>query len=184
MSTVAAVLGLASAAGLNAYATLFILGLGVRLEIVHFQSPVARFLADTPALVTLAILYLVEFAADKVPAVDHAWDTVHTFIRPLAGAAAAVAVVGGHGNEGWVVIAALVAGTTSLLFHGAKATGRLAISATTLGTGNWFVSLVEDAVAITGSILALLAPIAALFFLAVFVLLAVWFWRSRRAAAR
>ncbi|HHQ48014.1 MAG TPA: DUF4126 domain-containing protein [Acidobacteria bacterium] len=183
MSTVAAVLGLASAAGINAYATLFVLGLAVRLHVVDFQSHAARFFASTPALIVLGILYLLEFFADKIPAVDHVWDAIHTFIRPVAGAAAAIAVVGGHANEGWVIVAALVAGTTSLLFHGAKATGRLAVSATTLGTGNWFVSLIEDAIAITGSILALVVPVAALFFVLVLLLLALWFWRSRRAAA-
>jgi len=183
MSTLAAVLGLASAAGLNAYATLLVFGLCVRLEVVHFDSPAARFFAGTPALIVLAVLYLVEFFADKIPAVDHAWDVVHTFIRPLAGAAVAVAVVGGH-REGWVVLAAVVAGATSLLFHGAKATGRLAVSATTLGTGNWIVSLIEDALAFTGSLLALLAPVAAIIFLLLLIAAILWFWRSRRAAAR
>lgn len=182
MSTVATVLGLASAAGLNAYATLLVFGLCVRFDVVHFDSQAARFFASTPALIVLAVLYLIEFSADKIPAVDHAWDVIHTFIRPLAGAAVAVAVVGGH-REGWVVLAAVVAGATSLLFHGAKATGRLAVTAGTAGTGNWLVSLIEDAVAFTGSILALLAPIAAMLFVAVLLMLALWFWRSRRAAA-
>jgi len=183
MSTLAAVLGLASAAGLNAYATLLVFGLCQRFDVVSFDSAAARFFASTPALIALAILYLVEFFADKIPAVDHAWDVIHTFIRPLAGAAVAVAVVGGH-REGWVVLAAVVAGATSLLFHGAKATGRVAVSATTLGTGNWAVSLVEDLLAFAGSFLALLFPAAALILVLGLLLLAAWLWRRRRAVAR
>ena len=183
MSTLAAVLGLASAAGLNAYATLLVFGLCERFGVVHFDSPAARFFAGTPALIVLAALYLVEFFADKIPAVDHVWDVLHTFIRPLAGAAVAVAVVGGH-REGWVVLAAVVAGATSLLFHSAKATTRLAVSATTLGTGNWVVSLLEDALAFGGSLLALLLPVAALVFVLALLLLAAWLWRGRRAVAR
>ena len=40
------------------------------------------------------LLDAVEFVADKIPWVDTLWDTVHTFIRPLGGAAVAVASLG------------------------------------------------------------------------------------------
>ncbi len=181
MRTLVAALGLASAAGINAYATLLVLGLTVRFDLVPFDSDVAQFFARTWVLVVLALLYALEFVADKVPAVDHAWDAVHTFIRPLAGAAAAVAVVGGR-SEGWVVLAAVVGGVTSLLFHGAKATGRVAVTATTAGTGNVVVSLAEDVLAIGGSLLALLLPVLAV---VLFLVLLIWFLRirSRRRAA-
>jgi len=178
MTAVLSVLTLASAAGINAYATLLVLGLLVRFDLVHLTSPTAQFFAQDWVLVTLAVLYLVEFVADKVPAVDHAWDVVHTFIRPVAGAVAAIAVVGGHG-EGWVVIAAVLGGVTSLLFHGAKATGRLASSATTGGALNPILSILEDIFAFVASAFALLAPAVA-FALAAVAL--VWLLRRRRHA--
>jgi len=178
MTTILSALTLASAAGVNAYATLLILGLCVRFEIVPLQSSAAHFFAQPWVLALLGVLYVVEFVADKVPAVDHAWDVVHTVVRPLAGAAAAVAVVSGHG-EGWVVLAAVLGGATSLLFHGAKSTGRLATTAVGGGTFNWVVSLVEDVFAILASLLALLAPVIAV--IAV-VLVLVWLLRRRRHA--
>ena len=36
-------------------------------------------------LVAAAILYALEFVADKIPYVDSTWDAVHTAIRPTVG---------------------------------------------------------------------------------------------------
>lgn len=177
MTALITVLALASAAGVNAYATLFVLGLCVRLDLVALNSDAARFFAEPWVLAVLGALYLVELVADKIPAVDHVWDAVHTFIRPLAGAAAAVAVVGGS-KEGWVILAAVLGGATSLLFHGFKATGRVAVTAASGGTLNWVVSIVEDVFAIGASVLALLAPLLAM---ALVVLMLWWLLRRRRA---
>jgi len=179
VTSVLSALTLASAAGINAYATLLVLGLLVRFDLVPLTSPTAQFFAQDWVLVSLAVLYLVEFVADKVPAVDHAWDILHTFIRPVAGAVAAIAVVSGRG-EGWVVIAAILGGVTSLLFHGAKATGRLASSAATGGTMNPVLSVLEDVFAFVASAFALLAPVVA-FGLAGLALL--WLLRRRRRHA-
>lgn len=54
------------------------------------------------------------------------------------------------------------------------------VTASTAGTGNWLVSLLEDVVAFFMSLLSLLIPLlAGLAFLA-FVLLLVWVWRRRQ----
>lgn len=182
MSTLAALLAVASAAGINAYAALLVLGLCVRLGVAPLEGEVAGFFAETWVLILLGVLYAVEFAADKIPAVDHAWDVLHTFIRPLAGAAAAMAIVGGSG-EGWVILAAVLGGTTSLLFHGAKATSRVAVNAGSGGLLGWAVSLVEDVVAVLGALMGLLLPLAAVLGL-LLALLAVLFFRFRRTAAQ
>jgi len=183
VNTIVAVLGVASAAGINAYAALLALGLSVRFELVPFRSKAALFFAQDWVLIAVGLLYLVEFIADKIPAVDHAWDAIHTLIRPIAGAAAAVAIVSGSG-EGWVVLAALLGGATSLLFHTVKATGRVAVNAGTAGTLGWVVSLIEDAVAILGAVLALLWPVLALAALALIVPAATWLILRRRRRRR
>ncbi len=178
MTSVLSALTVASAAGINAYATLLVLGLCVRFDVVSLEGRTARFFADPWVLVALGLLYLVEFVADKIPTVDHAWDAIHTVVRPVAGALAAVAIVGGR-DEGWVVLAAILGGMTSLLFHGVKATGRVAVTTATGGAGNWLVSLVEDVVAFVGSLLGLLAPVVALL---VIVAAGLWLLRRRRRA--
>jgi len=171
VQTIAAILAMATASGINAYAALLAMGLTIRLELVPLHSKVSDFFAQDWVLIALGILYLVEFFADKVPVVDHVWDAVHTFIRPIAGAAAAVAIVTGR-DEGWVVLAALLGGATALLFHTAKATSRVAVNAASAGTLGWVASLVEDIVAIASALVALLWP--ALAVLAVIALIATW----------
>lgn len=181
MTTIAAVLGLASAAGINAYAALLALGLCVHFQLVPLGSKTALFFGEWWVLTILGALYLVEFFADKVPAVDHVWDVIHTVIRPVAGAAAAVAVVSGSG-EGWVVLAAILGGTTSLIFHGVKSTSRVAVNAGTGGTMGWLASLIEDVFAILSSALALFLPMLALALL-VATILAITYWMFRRKPA-
>ncbi len=181
MTALLSVLALASAAGVNAYATLLVMGCLVRTGIVSLQSPTAEFFGQTWVLVVLAVLYALEFVADKVPLIDHAWDAVHTFIRPLAGAAAAVAVVSGHSDQGWVLLAAVLGGATSFLFHGVKATARLGVTTVTGGTGNWLVSVVEDVGVVATSMAALLAPVLAVFIAATVL---IWLlWRKRHACS-
>jgi len=43
------------------------------------------------------LMYCIEFFADKIPGVDSAWDTLHTFIRIPAGAMLASSAVGDIG---------------------------------------------------------------------------------------
>lgn len=179
MQTIAAVLAMATASGINAYAALLAMGLTIRLEMIPLHSKVALFFAQDWVLIALGALYVVEFFADKVPVVDHVWDAVHTFIRPVAGAVAAVAIVTGR-EEGWVILAAILGGATSLLFHSAKATSRVAVNAASAGTLGWVASLIEDVAAIASALVALLMP--ALAILVVVLLLAGWLMlrRSRR----
>ena len=182
MNTIGAVLALASASGINAYAALLALGLSVRFDLVPLSGKVTDFFAQDWVLVLLAVLYLFEFFADKIPAVDHVWDVIHTFIRPVAGAAVAVAVVSGSG-EGWVVLAALIGGATALLFHTAKAAGRVAVNAGSGGTLGWVVSLVEDVLAILAAIVALFWPMLAIAVLAAVAGTWLYLWRRRPAEA-
>ena len=88
-----AVLGLSFASGLNAYAT--VLGLGVmhRLGVFHLPHGL-EVIATTPVITAAAVLYIVEFVADKIPFIDTLWDGIHTVIRPAAGALLAYGAVG------------------------------------------------------------------------------------------
>ncbi len=81
-------LGFAFTAGLNLYATTLIIGLALRFG--WLTPPPAltglSVLADPIVIAVSAVMYVVEFLADKVPAVDHGWDAVHTFVRPVGAA--------------------------------------------------------------------------------------------------
>src|SRR5262245_5614189 len=139
-------LGLAAVAsstsGLTLYATVLTLGLLQRfgwLQLPAHWSP----LSQTWVLALAAVLFVIEFIADKVPYLDSAWDAVHTFIRIPAGAvlmAAAVADV----DPSLRVAAGLIGGSLALTTHSAKATVRLAANTSPEPFSNVLLSAVED----------------------------------------
>lgn len=73
-------LGAAWASGLNLYATVLVLG-GLQAFGVVELPPDLRVLAEPGVLIAAAVLYCVEFAADKVPGIDSISDALHSFIR-------------------------------------------------------------------------------------------------------
>lgn len=179
--------GLGLSAGLNAYATLFVFGLLARFYPAWVPGEAAEIFASTPMLILLGVLYTIEFFADKFPAVDHAWDAVHTFIRPLAGAIVAFASAKPGMSAGLVIAATILGGGAALGSHAAKSTLRVTSTATTGGTMNPLLSVAEDIFAILQSIVAVLLPyLIAVILVVVVVPLAILLAvvvRRRRAAA-
>src|SRR5262245_30272952 len=139
-----AVLGLSFAAGLNTYATVLALGVLGRFGMLDLPSGLDM-LASTPVIVVAVLLYVVEFVADKVPFIDSIWDSIHTIIRPLAGALLAYAAVGSVDPQ-WQVVAALAGGGLALTSHTAKAATRAAVNLSPEPFSNWILSLSEDAI--------------------------------------
>lgn len=172
-------ISIAAACGLRAFLPLLALAGGARIGLVHL-SPSMGWLAGDAVIWTLTIATVIELLADKVPALDHALDAVSTFIRPVAAAFAAWAGIGGlHPALG--MAAALIMGASALGVHALKAKTRIGSSALTMGAANPILSFIEDAVTVTISAVALLAPILGAILVATGLL--VW-WRAvtRRAA--
>ncbi len=161
--------GLGVGAGVNAYATLLVFGLLARWQPGMFHDELARFFASTPVLIVVGVLYLVEFVADKIPAIDHLWDVIHTFIRPAAGAVVAWAAVSDQIPRGAVIVAAILAGGMALGAHATKAAVRGASTVTTGGLGNPILSLIEDLFAFASALIAILLPWLVLVMLVFFV---------------
>src|ERR1043165_8490015 len=88
-----AVLGISFSAGLNVYATVLALGLLDRFGVLHLPANL-HVISTTTVLVVAALMYAVEFVADKIPWFDTVWDSIHTMIRPVAGALLAYGMVG------------------------------------------------------------------------------------------
>jgi len=160
-------LGFAFSAGLNLYATVLVIGVTLRLGWVALPEPLAGLTALSHPVVlgVAAAMYLIEFIADKVPAVDHAWDAVHTVVRPLGAAWIAWRAIGGAGLPEPIDVAVLlVAGGVALSAHAGKAGTRLAVASVgghALGIGV-ALSLLEDVVAFVLAPLALLKPLLVL----------------------
>ena len=67
------------ASGVNAYLCVLVLGLFGRFAGVE---AVPEGLTRTDVLVVAAVLYAMEFVADKIPYLDSVWDAISTAIRP------------------------------------------------------------------------------------------------------
>jgi hypothetical protein len=156
-------LGLATLAGINLYLTVFAVGLAINQHwIVLSPQYQSLQVLGNPVVVSVAgVLYFLEFFADKIPWVDSAWDTVHTVLRPIGGALLAVQVLG-HPSPTFGIIVALLAGTTSLMAHTAKATSRLVANTSPEPFSNIGLSLIEDASVVGGLALIYHNPILAL----------------------
>ena len=180
---IATALGLAAAAGFNAWATALVFGLCARVFPDLLGGPVASFFASAPILTIAAVLFAAEFLADKIPFLDHFWNFAHTFLRPAAGAALAAACLPAH--SALVRIAAAAAGAAvTLAAHMGKAASRLTSTAAVSPLNRLALSLAEDAIAVSVAAVAIFSPELSLAAVgAVLILIVLLFGRVRRAAA-
>ena len=167
VATLATIFGLGFTSGLNLYATVFATGLALRLHWIALPPTLhgLAVLASPPVLVIAGLLYTVEFVADKVPVVEHAWDLVHSFIRPLGACWIAwQAVHGVQVDPSAQVLTVLLVGGVALTSHLSKAGGR--VLASSVGGHffglNAFLSFAEDVVSLVVAPLAIAHPMAAL----------------------
>ncbi len=171
--------GLSTSAGLNAYIPLLLVSVLTRLGVLQPEDPYTV-LGSPWVIGVLSVLLLIEFFVDKIPAVDTANDVVQTFVRPAAGAlmfASQSNLVSDVSPVLAVVAGILLAGSV----HTAKGAVRPVVTASTAGTGNWFVSIVEDIIALLGSILAIVMPFIVMIFAAI-ASLWIFRWYRRRQA--
>ena len=176
-------------AGARLYATVFAVGLLLRFN--WFTLPAAwqhaSVLADTRVLIAAGIACAIEFVADKIPWVDSAWDSIHTFIRPI-GAALLTSSLFSNLEPAYKVVLFLLAGGVALSGHSAKAAARLAVNHSPEPFSNLALSLGEDALTAGGLYLLVKHPWAmaaiALCFLGLFAWLAPRMYRALRAEGR
>ena len=174
--------GLSGSAGLNAYIPLLVVALAGRFPL---EDPLLKLSAPYDLLTNwwviglLVVLLVIEMLVDKIPAVDSINDGIQTFVRPVAGAilfAGSTSVINDMNPILAILAGVLVAGGV----HATKAVVRPAVTATTLGTGNWAVSIVEDIVAFFVSLMAIIIPFLAGIVVLIFITLFTWFFIRRR----
>jgi Domain of unknown function (DUF4126) len=149
-------MGSAWLSGINLYATVLTLGLLHRFNLAHLPGDLG-YLSHTWIIVLAGVLYVVQFIADKIPAVDSVWDMVHTFIRVPAGAVLA-ATAFAHFDPAVRLIALLVGGGIALSSHGTKTATRLAANASPEPFSNTALSLLGDALTFAGVLLMTIHP--------------------------
>lgn len=174
--------GMAWASGIRLYAVLFTAGLLGRTG--HLHLPATLQILENPYVIgTAGLLLLVEFLADKIPAVDSVWDGIQTFIRIPAGALLAALALGDH-DPTWMLVAGLLGGTLTAGTHAAKAGSRALINTSPEPFSNIATSLGEDLLVASGLYASLFHPVVFLILLAVFIILLIWLlpkiWRGAR----
>ena len=186
--------GLATAAGLNAYIPLLLLGALSRFTDLVTLPPGWAWLENGWVMSIVGVLLMIEIVADKIPALDSINDAIQTFVRPTAGGivfgsgtaaeTAAVADPGAFAQSGqWIPIAIGV--VTALVVSLTKSAVRPAANVATAGVAAPVLSTIEDVTSVSLVFIAILIPVLVLVVLlalayGVFRLLR---WRRRRAAA-
>lgn len=175
LSLLGSTMGLGFVSGLNLYAAVLSVGLGIRLGLIQPYPGISHLeVLTSPYVLAIAgVLYLVEFFADKIPWVDSVWDTFHTLIRPI-GAAAISATAIGSVDPATKTMVILLSGGVAFSGHSTKAGTRVAVNHSPEPFSNSVLSLFEDGVAIAGTWLAVTHPIIMLGIVTVFLILFAW----------
>ena len=184
--------GLATAAGLNAYVPLLLMGIVGRIDWI--QLPAGwLWLENEWVLVILGILFLIEIVADKVPAVDSVNDWIQTVVRPASGG---IVFAGGIGTStvavddpgeffssgAWIPI--ILGVVLALIVSLAKTAVRPVANVMTAGVAAPALSTAEDGASIALTVFAFVAPLLVLLFLAVLIFCFVLLVRKMRKRRR
>ncbi|MFD7165680.1 DUF4126 domain-containing protein [Streptomyces violascens] len=178
------------ASGVNAYAVVLLLGI---FGATGLTDDVPEALQRPDVLIAAGVLFLCEAVADKIPYVDSVWDSVHTVIRPIAGAVVGALLAGQNGSLPDLAAGA-VGGSTALMSHLVKAGTRMAVNTSPEPFSNIALSTAED-LGVAGIIsFAIFHPLAAaviagtLLLIGIVILVVLWRrirrFRRRRAQRR
>jgi hypothetical protein len=173
--------GSAWSAGISLYGVCALLGIAGRLEWIDGPS----FLEQTWVIGVALALFLVELVIDKIAWIDSIWDAVHTFIRPIGGAAITSLA---PGQELPLPVLLALGALLALSSHSAKASARAMINLSPEPASNIVASTLEDGLVGFVMALAIAYPRVA-FVLTIFLaiasgLVAIVLFRSTRAAWR
>ena len=183
ISVIALTMGVSWASGINLYAALLVLGLAGSTGNVDLPPELS--VVENPMVIMAAgIMYFVEFFVDKVPGVDTAWDTVHTFIRIPAGAMLAVGAVGDV-TPALELSAGLLGGSMAGASHLTKFSTRALINTSPEPFSNWAASISEDVLVLGGLWAMFNHPWLFVAAMVLFIFMVIWLlpklWRLLKA---
>ncbi|MEV4219467.1 DUF4126 domain-containing protein [Nonomuraea sp. NPDC049725] len=173
-------LGLSTAAGLNAYIPLLVVGVLANLtDRVRLPDGYA-WLSHWGVLAIIAVLLAAEMVLDKVPAVDTVNDLIQTVVRPASGGVvfSATSAAAELDRSTWMTenpwASWLLGIVVALAVHALKTAARPVVNAGTAGAGAPVASVAEDTGALGMSLVAIFLPLLVIVLLALFALAAWW----------
>lgn len=172
LTTIALMMGVSWASGINLYAVLLVLGWGGSTG--HIDLPAELTVLEDPLVIgAAAVMYFIEFFIDKIPGMDSAWDSIQTFVRIPAGAMLAAGAVGDV-TPALEIAAGILGGSLAATSHATKAGTRLLINTSPEPFTNWSASLTGDFLVLSGMWTAVRHPEIFLILLAIFIGIAIW----------
>ena len=175
LELIGSTMGLGFLAGIRLYATVFALGLAIRLGWFH-PGPGGTglmILAHPAVLIASGLACVIEFFADKVPWVDSLWDSFHVVIRPIGAVLLASAALGNF-DPAVRTILMILCGGVALASTGSKASTRLAVNHSPEPFSNIGLSLIEDAMIPAGMWISLKHPEIAMALTSIFLGVFLW----------
>ena len=183
---VALIVATSFAAGLNVPATVGTIGLLARFGAIDLP-PALDPVASWGVIGAAAVLYVLEFIADKTPVIDLVWNGLQTFIRVPAGALLAYAAAS-QLSPGQQLLATMLGGFVALAAHGGKTAVHATANTSPEPFSNVAIGVAEDAFAIFLTWFAtqypFIAAAIAIAFLVTIVLLIRVVWRALRRLFR
>ncbi|MFI7446814.1 DUF4126 domain-containing protein [Nonomuraea sp. NPDC049714] len=179
-------LGLSTAAGLNAYIPLLVVGVLANLTDAVKLPDGYAWLSNWGVLAIIAVLLAAEMVLDKVPVVDSVNDAIQTVVRPASGGVVFSATNAAAELDGSTWMTAnpwaswLLGIVVALAVHALKSATRPVINAGTAGVGAPVASAAEDAGALGMSLIAVFVPLLVIVALALLALVAWWAIRRVR----
>jgi uncharacterized membrane protein len=189
-------LGLSTAAGLNAYIPLLVVGVLANVSDTVRLPDAYSWLSNWGVLAVIAVLLVAEMVLDKVPAVDSVNDAIQTVVRPASGGVvfSATSAAAEFENSTWMTehpwAGWLLGIVMALAVHAVKSVARPVVNVSTAGVGAPVVSTAEDAGSFGLSLIAIFLPVLVVVVLVLLLVLAWWLlrrvrrYRARRRAAR
>jgi hypothetical protein len=178
IGSVFAAVGLAGAAGLNAYLPLLVGGVLDRLDVVELGEPFGALSSDA-GLAVIAALLVADLVGDKIPGVDHALHVVGTVVHPVSGALLFVGQTGVD-TEIPAAVAAILGGATAETLHAGRAALRPASTVSTAGIGNPLLSFGEDVASGILTVVAFALPLVAVILVILLLAAVISAWRRLR----
>ncbi|MBF0405850.1 MAG: 1-acylglycerol-3-phosphate O-acyltransferase [Candidatus Riflebacteria bacterium] len=174
-------ISLSACTGFRAFLPPLLLGLflkfGPEWLVVYKHMLSIAWLTNDVVLIALAIAAVVEFIGDKIPAVDHVLDVLEAPIKLAISTLLTYSLIPQSGEYAWVflLVAFIFGGGTSMTVHGGKTALRATSTATTGGLANPVISMTEEILSFSGTVLTILVPVLA-GLLAVFFMFRIFKW--------
>jgi hypothetical protein len=162
--------GLSAACGFRVFVPLLIMSIAAKTGHLTLV-PAFQWIGSDIALWTFAIATILEIGAYYIPLLHHVLDVIATPVAIIAGIIITASMVGGLDPFLKWTLAVIAGGGAAGLVHGATAVTRGASTATTGGLANPIFATIELGSSFLTSVLAVIAPVAAIVFLTLILLL-------------